>query len=92
MISPERLYVSSPTTVKTGSYARLAQAFNLQGRVIRHCDDQDQDLAFMLEEMSTLHHATSALLDLIANDDSESSYVALAVCFTYVKYLMMYTC
>ncbi|KAH8805405.1 hypothetical protein F5884DRAFT_799223 [Xylogone sp. PMI_703] len=84
MISPERLYISSPTTAITSPYARLAQAFNLLGRVIRHCDDQDpeQDLAFMLEEMNTLHQATSALLELIANEKSEDSYVALAICIS----------
>ncbi|RFU33261.1 hypothetical protein B7463_g3044, partial [Scytalidium lignicola] len=79
MISPERLYASSPATAITSPYARLAQAFNLLGRVIRHCDDQDQDIVFMLEEMNTLHQATCALLDLIKGDESEDSYVALSV-------------
>jgi hypothetical protein len=82
---PERLYISSPTTAITSSYARLAQAFHLLGRVIRHCDDQDQDLNFMLEEMSTLHQATSSLLELTTNEESQDSYVATAVCFRYVQ-------
>ncbi|RDW74891.1 fungal specific transcription factor protein [Coleophoma cylindrospora] len=82
MIASERLYVSSPTTASASPYARLAQAYNLLGRVIRHCNDPIQDLAFMLDEMSTLHQATSALLELTANEESEGSYVALAVCFS----------
>jgi hypothetical protein len=86
MISPARLYISSPPTELISPYARLAQAFNLLGRVIRHCDDQDQGLAFMLEEMSTLHQAVSALIGLITNEESENTYVALAVCFRYVVY------
>ncbi|RDW85927.1 hypothetical protein BP5796_04252 [Coleophoma crateriformis] len=85
MIASERLYVSSPTTARASPYARLAQAYNLLGRVIRHCNDPIQDLAFMLDEMSTLHQATSALLELIASEESEGSYVGLAVCFGYVR-------
>jgi hypothetical protein len=85
MVAPERLCVSSPATAITSPYARLAQAFNLLGRVIRHCDDRDQDLAFILEEMITLHQATSALLELTMNEESEGSYVASAVCFRYVN-------
>ncbi len=85
MISPERMYISSPATAITGPYARLAQAFNLLGRVIRHCDDQDQEVAFMLEEMSTLHQTISALLELTRNEGSGDSYVAIAVCFRYVE-------
>lgn len=69
----------------TSPYARLAQAYNLLGRVIRHCDDQDQDLDFILDEMSTLHQATSALLELTRSEESDDSYVATAVCFRYVE-------
>lgn len=76
--------MSSPTTAVTSSYARLAQAYNLMGRVIRHCDDEDQDLTFILEEMSTLHHAISALLDLVTQERFEDSYVVTAVCFRYL--------
>ncbi|GAD96496.1 fungal specific transcription factor domain protein [Paecilomyces variotii No. 5] len=82
MIFPERLYMSSPTTAVTSPYARLAQAYNLMGRVIRHCDDEDQHLTFILEEMGTLHHAISALLDLVAHEKPEDSYVVKAVCFS----------
>ncbi|KAH8804854.1 hypothetical protein F5884DRAFT_884648 [Xylogone sp. PMI_703] len=81
MVALERLYVSSPATAITSPHARLAQAFNLLGRIIQHCDDRDQDLAFMLEEMNTLNQATSALLDLTMNEH-DSSYIATAVCFS----------
>lgn len=65
-----------------GPYTRLAQAFHLLGRVIRHCDYHDQDIDFILEEMCTLHQAISALLELTTNEGSgEDSYVATAVCF-----------
>jgi hypothetical protein len=85
MVAPERLYVSSPAMAVASPYARLAQAFNLLGRVIRHCDDHGQDLNFMLDEMRTLHQATSALLELTENEGSDGSPVASAVCFRYVK-------
>ena len=92
MIGPERLYISSPATATTSPYARLAQAFNLLGRVLRHCDDQEQDLAFILEEMGTLHQATSALLELTRNEESEDSYVATAVCLRYVEDVIKTPC
>lgn len=92
MFAPERLYISSPATSKTSPYARLAQAFNLLGRVIRHCDDQGQDLAFMLEEMNTLHQATSALLELTRNEESDNSHVATAVCCGYVEDVLETPC
>lgn len=81
VIAPDRLYVSSPSSAVTSSFARLAQAYNLQGRVIRHCDEQDQDLAFMLDEMGALHHALSALSELTTTEGSEHFYVSTAVCF-----------
>lgn len=84
MAAPERLYISSPTTAISSPFARLAQAYNLLGRVIRHCDDQSQDLAFMLDEMSTLHQATTSLLELSRDEEHEASYVVAAVCFRYV--------
>lgn len=83
MISPGRLYVSSPPTETTSPYARLAQAFNLLGRVIRHCNDPDPDTAFILEEMTTLNQVLFALLELTLSEESEGSYVAVAVCFRY---------
>lgn len=91
MVPPERLYVASPATAIASPFARLAQAFNLLGRVIRHCDDHDQDLDFMLEEMSTLHQATSALLELTANEGSGDYCVASAVCFRYVENVIKVT-
>ena len=84
-MAPDRLYVSSPASAVISPYARLAQAYNLLGRVIKHCDDQDQDLAFMLDELGTLHQALSALLELIALDESDHSYVSSAVCLRYTS-------
>jgi hypothetical protein len=84
MRAPERLYISSPATEIVSPYARLAQEFNLLGRVIRHCDDQDPELGFMLDELNTLHQATSALLEMIRHEDPEDSYEIIAVCFRYI--------
>jgi hypothetical protein len=84
MVAPEKLYASSPAAVTPSGFSRLAQAFNLLGRVIRHCDDQYQDVDFILEEMNTLHQAISALLEVTSNEMFENSYVASAVCFRYV--------
>lgn len=85
MVSPERIYLSSLPTTITSPYARLAQSYNLLGRIIRHCDDRDPELAFMLEEVSTLHQATSALLEMISHEEPEDSYVASSVCFRYLE-------
>lgn len=81
MIAPERLYILSPTTANTSPYARLAQAFNLLGRVIKHCDDKNQDIPFILQEMSTLNQAIFALLELTRKEDFQDSYLTKLVCY-----------
>ncbi|PVH88931.1 hypothetical protein DL98DRAFT_622612 [Cadophora sp. DSE1049] len=87
MAAPQRLYISSPMTVRSSSFARFAQAYNLLGRVIRHCDDQDQDLSFMLDELSTLHQATSSLLEVARNESNEDLTLAMSICFVLGKSL-----
>ncbi|KAH7409419.1 hypothetical protein BKA64DRAFT_742516 [Cadophora sp. MPI-SDFR-AT-0126] len=81
MAAPERLYISSPMAARSSSFARLAQAYNLLGRVIQHCDDQDQDLSFMLDELSTLDQATSSLMEVARNDINEDLTLAISICF-----------
>ncbi|KAL4911364.1 hypothetical protein BDW74DRAFT_172828 [Aspergillus multicolor] len=67
MMPPDRVSLSSSTTNVLGSFARLSQASNLLGRVIRHCNDSapNMDVNFVLDNFDALHQAISSLLELL---------------------------
>ncbi|KAH8803327.1 fungal-specific transcription factor domain protein [Xylogone sp. PMI_703] len=93
IVPPERVSLSSPTSISVSPFARVAQASNLLGRVIRHCNDRTSSPAFMLDNMELLHQTTSSLIVLLTDDPSiaDSFYLAHAVCLsalTFVSALM----
>ncbi|KAH8817154.1 fungal-specific transcription factor domain protein [Xylogone sp. PMI_703] len=82
MVPPQRVFVSTPTNVPVGSFARLAQASNLLGHVIRHCDDQTSDVAFIVGDMTLLHQTIGSLLELLGAGSTRESCSAAAVCLS----------
>ncbi|PYI07086.1 hypothetical protein BO78DRAFT_444274 [Aspergillus sclerotiicarbonarius CBS 121057] len=84
MLPPERVYLSSPTKETASPFARLAQASNLLGRVIRHVDDEPSDPQEILYEIQILSDALFSLLDLIKVDSlgREAYWAARSVCYS----------
>jgi hypothetical protein len=82
MVPPDRVYVSAPASIKVGPFSRLAQACNLLGRVIRHCNDGSLETKYALEDMMLLYNTTTSLLNLLPVDDASGAYLnPAAVCF-----------
>lgn len=65
MLPPDHIYVSSQQSAAS-PFARLAQAAYLLGRVIRHCNDDDLDPQFILDNYETLSQAIISLTELLA--------------------------
>lgn len=82
IVPPERVSLSSPASMPVSPFARMAQASNLLGRVIRHCNDQASTPAFVIEDMELLHQTTSSLLSLLTEDFSTTGnfYLAQSLC------------
>ena len=68
----EPLYVSSPTNVKAGPFARTCQATHLQGRLIRLLNDRLLDAPMRFSEAIQLHRTLQALANLLPNDVQHS--------------------
>lgn len=82
MVPPEHVYVSTPPSVTVSPFARLSQACNLLGRVIRHCNDANLEPKYALDDMMLLYNATASLLDLLPVDDISGAYLnPAAVCY-----------
>ncbi|KAJ5746930.1 fungal-specific transcription factor domain protein [Penicillium nucicola] len=84
MMSPERVLLSSGSTNTVSSFARMAQASNLLGLVIRHCNDTSMDLEYVLNNFELLSRSLKSLLEMTGNDkDAMSSEMstATALCF-----------
>jgi hypothetical protein len=61
----------------------MAQASNLLGRTIRHCNDETLEAKFVLEDMRLLSQTTTSLLLLLTSDTEVTGNlnVAVALCF-----------
>jgi hypothetical protein len=84
MVSPERVSLSSSSNGVTTPFSRLAQASNLLGRVIRHCNDRTMEGKFALDDFYILCQMITSLIELVPVDDSLSSMelcVASSICF-----------
>jgi hypothetical protein len=85
MVPPERVSLSSKTITKEiSSFARLAQASNLLGRVIRHCGDSSLEINFMLDGFETLCQANYSLLELLQNQGPLTrldAVIAKTICY-----------
>lgn len=87
IVPPERVCLSSLTS-SVSPFARLAQASNLLGRVIRHCNDTALDLEFVLDNYEMLCQTIFSLVELLSQDDSTASIetsIAATICFRYAK-------
>ena len=82
MVSPERVFVSTPPSVTVSPFATLAQACNLLGRVIRHCNDETPEPKFVIDEMSLLYGTVTSLLSLLpVNDVGGEFFNSVAICY-----------
>ncbi len=84
MTSVEPLYVSSPTAVRAGAYARTCQATHLMGRLVRIVNDQSPDTSLRFSEAAQLHRTIVALGNLLPTElqQSPAQYVTpLALCY-----------
>lgn len=71
MAPPERVSLASYQSA-VSPFARMAQASNLLGRVIRHCNDAMLELDFVLDEFETLSNTTVSLMELLIVDSPTS--------------------
>ncbi|KAL4779903.1 hypothetical protein BJX76DRAFT_361343 [Aspergillus varians] len=86
MVPPERVSLSSKANTNAISpFARLAQASNLLGRVIRHCNDTALEVNFVLEDFETLCQAVYSLMELLQTQDLLTrleATLARTICFS----------
>jgi hypothetical protein len=83
-VPPERLSLSSGNNSPVSPFARLAQASNLLGRVVRHCNDTTLELEFVLDDYVMICQTISSLLELLSTEGSEASMemgIATTICF-----------
>ncbi|EXJ87309.1 hypothetical protein A1O3_04268 [Capronia epimyces CBS 606.96] len=83
MATGEPLYVSSPTNVIAGPFARTCQATHLLGRLIRLANDQLLDSPLRFTEAIHLFRTLQALANLLQGDAQqlpERYGTALALC------------
>jgi hypothetical protein len=84
MISPERVSLSSGNNSTVNGFARMAQASNLLGLVIRHCNDTPMELEYVLENFKILTRSLKSLLELSASEKDSmfnDMNAATAICF-----------
>lgn len=82
MAPPDRVLVSAPPNVIVSAFARLAQACNLLGRVIRHCNEETLEPKFALEDMTLLYNTITSLLNLLPENEIGGKFSSpAAVCF-----------
>jgi hypothetical protein len=88
--SSEPLYVSTPTNVRAGPFARTSQATHLLGRLIRLLDDRILDASMRFTEAIQLHRTLQALANLLPNDvhrSPERYGTPLAICYSSLMHL-----
>lgn len=87
IVPPERVCLSSLAS-SVSPFARLAQASNLLGRVIRHCNETALELEFILDNFEMLCQTIFSLMGLLFQDDSTASIetsIAATICFRYAE-------
>jgi hypothetical protein len=83
MVPPERVSLSSQRGA-VSPFARLAQAANLLGRVIRHCTETKLELHFVLDNFETLDQTIFSLTELLSIERSTASMeicIATTICY-----------
>lgn len=83
----EPIFVSSPTSLQAGSFARTCQAAHLAGRVIRHRNDTTIEGSFRFEEAIQLYRTIKAFSMLLAEEHDvapERMSTPMALCYSTV--------
>ncbi len=86
----EPLYVSSPTNVRAGAFARTCQATHLLGRLIRLLNDRLLDSPLRFTEAIQLQRTLQALANLLPSDVHRSPMgygTAWAICLSALLHL-----
>jgi len=84
MTPSEPLYVSSPTNVRAGPFARTCQATHLLGRLVRLLNDQLLDAPLRFTEALQLHRTLRAFANLLPDEVRQSPArfgTPLALCY-----------
>jgi len=92
MTASEPLFVSSPTSIRAGSFARTCQAAHLLGRVIRHKNDQSLEPLFRLSEAAQLYRTIRALSLLLLAELNASRDVGTATALCYSSLMVLCKC
>lgn len=90
MTSSEPLYVSSPTNVRAGAFARTCQATHLLGRLIRLLNDNLLEAPARFTEAIQLHRTIQALANLLPADvqgSPERFGTSIALCYSSLIHL-----
>lgn len=90
MITAEPLYVSTPTPVHAGPFARTAQATNLLGKLVRTVNGRFTDTPFCFSEAIQLYRTFSALAALLVPEFQQSPLqyaTPMALCYTGLLHL-----
>jgi len=86
----EPLYVSSPTLVKAGPFARTCQACNLMGRLLHFLNDPALEGATRFDEAMQIHRTLIAFAKLLpdeVNRDPARCGTAMALCYGALLHL-----
>ncbi|PGH11969.1 hypothetical protein AJ79_04556 [Helicocarpus griseus UAMH5409] len=81
------IFVTSPTKVKVGPFARACQASYLMGKVIEHKNDRELVAPFRHTNALQLHRTISALSSLLAGEFEMTPgrlSTAMALCFSAI--------
>lgn len=84
MATGEPLYVSTPTTVRAGGFARTCQTIHLMGRMIRTLSDHYSDASIRFTQAIQLHRTLTALSKILPDEVSEAPAqyaTAMALCY-----------
>ncbi|KAJ5651396.1 uncharacterized protein N7484_005119 [Penicillium longicatenatum] len=85
MMCPERVLLSSNSDTPVSPFARLAQASNLLGLVVKHCNDTSMEIEYVLDNFERLTQTLIAFLQLLTTSQDLSSNpftTAAAICFS----------
>lgn len=85
MTASEPIFVSSPTSLKAGAFARTCQVVHLTGRVIRHRDDASLEGSSRFDEALQLYRTIEALGTLLNEEchvAPEKMDIAVALCYS----------
>jgi hypothetical protein len=92
----EPVFVSSPTSVRAGAFARTCQAAHLLGRVVKHQSDRTLQAPTRFLEAAQLHRTMSALSSLMTSEFQASPdrmSTATALCYgTLLSLYDQYAC